>query len=128
LKKILYIFLFFALTGNCFGQNKSDEIFTIVEQMPEFPGGNTEMFGFIQKNIVYPKAEQKKNITGKAFVKFIVEKDGSVSNPEIIKSSGNKKLDKEAVRVVSIMPKWSPGKQNGNLARVYFNLPIVFKL
>ena len=103
------------------------EVYTVIEEMPVFPGGPTEMMKFLQKNINYPNNEKKNNITGKAFVKFIIERDGSVSNPEIVKSSGNENLDQEALRIVSIMPKWKPGYQNGKTVKVYFNLPVIFR-
>lgn len=128
MKNILYIFLFFALAGNCFGQKDSSEVFTVVEAMPEFQGGVQAMMKFMMTNFKYPKEERNKDIQGKTYVKFIVEKDGSVSNPEIAKSSGNENLDKEALRIVSIMPKWTPGMQNGKTVKVYYMMPINFKL
>ncbi|HXU26153.1 MAG TPA: TonB family protein [Bacteroidia bacterium] len=103
------------------------EKYTVVEKMPEFMGGPTEMIKFLQNHLTYPSIEKKNKIMGKSFVKFIVERDGSISNAEIIKSSGNENLDKEAIRVVSIMPNWKPGYQNGKSVRVYFNLPILFR-
>jgi protein TonB len=110
-------------------EEKAPEIFTVVEQMPEFPGGAQEMMKYIVKNIRYPDVEKEANISGRCFVKFVVEMDGSISNVEILKGvPGGSNLDREAVRVVKSMPKWNPGKQNGRAARVFFNLPIVFKL
>ena len=110
-------------------EEKAPEVFTVVEQMPDFPGGPAEMMKFIQKNIHYPEIEKENNISGKCFVKFVVEQDGSISNVEILKGvPGGPNCDKEAVRVVKSMPKWSAGKQNGRAVRVYYNLPIIFKL
>ncbi|MEO8759906.1 MAG: TonB family protein [Bacteroidia bacterium] len=110
-------------------EEKAPEVFTVVEQMPDFPGGPGEMMKYIQKNVHYPEIEKEANIQGKCFVKFVVETDGSISNVEILKGvTGGSGCDKEAVRVVKSMPKWSAGKQNGRPVRVYYNLPIVFRL
>ena len=120
-----------AVPGDATGpvEEKAPEIFMVVEQMPEFPGGAAAMMAYIQKNIHYPEIEKEANIQGKCFVKFVVETDGSISNVEVLKGvSGGAGCDKEAIRVVKSMPKWAPGKNNGRAARVFFNLPIVFKL
>lgn len=110
-------------------EEKAPEIFTVVEQMPEFPGGAAEMMKYIQKNIHYPEIEKEAGITGKCFIKFVVEMDGSITNVEILKGvPGGTGCDKEAARVVKSMPKWNIGKQNGRPVRVYFNVPISFKL
>ncbi|MHB8259640.1 MAG: energy transducer TonB [Bacteroidia bacterium] len=110
-------------------EEKAPEIFTVVEQMPEFPGGAAEMMKYIQKNIHYPEIEKEAGITGRCFVKFVVEQDGSITNVEILKGvAGGAGCDKEAVRVIKSMPKWNIGKQNGRPVRVYFNVPISFKL
>ncbi|MBS1647028.1 MAG: energy transducer TonB [Bacteroidetes bacterium] len=110
-------------------EEKAPEIFTVVEQMPEFPGGPAEMMKYIQKNIHYPEVAKEAGIQGRCFVKFVVESDGSISNVEVLKGvTGGADCDKEAMRVVKSMPKWSAGKQNGRSVRVWFNLPIVFRL
>jgi len=110
-------------------EEKAPEIFTVVEQMPEFPGGAAEMMKYIQKNVRYPEIEKEQNISGKCFVKFVVETDGSISNVEVLKGvTGGPGCDKEAVRVIKSMPKWNIGKQNGRPVRVYFNVPIIFRL
>ncbi len=110
-------------------EEKAPEIFTVVEQMPEFPGGAQEMMKYIQKNVHYPEIEKEANISGKCFIKFVVETDGSISNVEVLKGvAGGPGCDKEAVRVVKSMPKWNIGKQNGRPVRVYFNVPIIFRL
>ena len=115
--------------GNGPVEEKAPEIFTVVEQMPEFPGGAGEMMKYIQKNIHYPEIEKEAGITGKCFVKFVVEQDGSISNVEILKGvAGGPGCDKEAMRVIKSMPKWNIGKQNGRPVRVYFNVPISFRL
>lgn len=105
---------------------KGEELYSAVEVMPEFKGGVQEMFKFINKNQKYPEKEKSAKITGKCVVRFVVEASGKISNPQIFESSGNENLDKEAIRVVSIMPVWEPGKQKGKPVPVNFNLPFRF--
>lgn len=106
-----------------------EQIFTIVEQQPEFPGGYEAMMKFIQKNVNYPQVEKEAGISGTCYVNFVVEKDGSITDVKVLRGvSGGPGCDKEAVRVVKSMPGWKPGKQNGSAVRVYFNLPIKFTL
>jgi protein TonB len=105
-----------------------DEAFTKVEEMPIFHGGDTMLLKFIKKNTVYPKDAKEKNISGRVVVRFIVEKDGSVSNVEIERGV-NPSLDAESVRVVGSLPKFEkPGIQGGKAVRVYYWLPITFAL
>ena len=101
--------------------------FDVVENMPEFPGGTPEMMKFLSTNVKYPEEAYSKGIEGRVMVKFIVEKDGSISNVKVVKSV-SEALDAEAVRVVESMPKWKPGKQNGQLVRVFYTIPITFRL
>jgi protein TonB len=103
------------------------KIFTIVEQMPEFPGGEGELFKFIQQNISYPAMERDNDIQGRVIVGFVVNEDGSVSDVAVKKGVSNG-LDKEAVRVVKLLPKFKPGKQQGKSVKVAYVLPIMFKL
>lgn len=103
------------------------EIFIIVESMPEFPGGQLKMMEYIAKNIKYPQIARESGIQGRVFVSFVVEPDGSISNVKIMRGIGGG-CDEEAVRVVQSMPKWTPGKQRGKTVRVSFNLPVNFKL
>ena len=105
-----------------------ESVYDQVEVKPEFPGGMPALVKYLQENIKYPSAALAEKAQGKAFVRFVVEKDGSITNTEIIKSSGNIYLDKEALRVASNMPKWKPGMQQGKPVRVFFMLPISFKL
>lgn len=104
-----------------------EEILMAVEQDPQFPGGMTALMKYLQKNVNYPAAAQRANISGKVIVQFVVEKDGSVGQVKIIKSVGFG-CDEEATRVVKSMPKWSPGKQNGRPVRVYYTLPVSYTL
>lgn len=106
---------------------KEEEIFVAVEQMAEFPGGTAALMKWLSNNLRYPEAAQQNDIQGRVTVKFVVEKDGRVSNPTIYKGV-DKDLDREALRVVSKMPKWQPGKNNGVPVRSYFNLPVTFRL
>ena len=111
-------------------QNKktsNDKVFEKVEDMPEFPGGEKAMMDFVAQNVQYPKEAMEKEISGRVLVGFIVEKDGSISETEVVKGIGGG-CDEEAVRVVKAMPKWKPGKQKGKPVRVHFMLPLTFKL
>ena len=105
-----------------------ESVYDQVEVKPEFPGGMPALVKYLQENIKYPSAALAEKAQGKAFVRFVVEKDGSITNTEIIKSTGNIYLDKEALRVASNMPKWKPGMQGGKAVNVRFSLPIMFRL
>ena len=104
-----------------------DDPFDVVEQMPEFPGGQEAMMKFLSESVKYPKEASKDGIQGRVVVQFVVEKDGSISEVEVVKKV-NEHLDAEAVRVVNAMPKWKPGKQKGEAVRVKYTLPISFRL
>ena len=103
------------------------EIFKVVEEMPEFPGGAAKMLEYIQKNIKYPMMARESDIQGRVFVNFVVEPDGKISNVEVLRGIGGG-CDEEAVRVVQSMPSWKPGKQRGSAVRCAFTVPIIFKL
>lgn len=106
-----------------------EDVFTIVEKMPEFPGGNQAMMEFIQRNVVYPPIEREYGVRGTVYVTFVVEKDGSLSNVRCLRGvKAGPGLDKEAMRVISSMPVWAPGTQNGRAVRVQYNLPIKFSI
>ena len=104
-----------------------EKIFTFVEEYPEFPGGDKALREFILNNLNYPEIARKTGITGTVYVQFVVEKDGSISDVKVVRGIGGG-CDEEAVRVVKSMPRWKPGKQRGQPVRVYFTLPIEFKL
>ena len=106
---------------------KNDQIFDVVEQMPEYPGGMQALFEFLKENIKYPEDAQKQKVEGRVLAKFVVETDGSISNIEVVKHAFPS-LDAEAVRVIQAMPKWSPGKQKGQAVRVKYVVPINFNL
>ena len=105
----------------------NDEVLKVAEKMPEYPGGTSELFKFMGNNIKYPEQAKKENIEGKVFVNFIVEKDGSISNVQISQGIG-RGCDEESIRVVNLMPNWTPGENNGEKVRVEFTLPINYKL
>lgn len=108
-------------------ENDSLEIFISAETMPEFVGGEIELSKFLSKNIIYPKLAKENNFEGRVIVRFVVEKDGTISNTDILRKLGFG-CDEEVIRLVKTMPKWVPGKQNGKPVRVYYTLPIVFEL
>ena len=110
-------------------ENKADrnEIFTAVEDQPEFPGGTSAMYKFIRENMVYPASAKKANIEGRVFIKFVVRKDGSIGQKEILKGIGYG-CDEEALEVIDKMPDWKPGYQNGRPVNVWFTMPFFFDL
>ena len=106
---------------------KKEEIFAAVEQMPQFPGGEAELMKYVTNHIKYPTMAAENNIQGRVVVKFVVKKDGSVGEVQVLRGK-DPDLDKEAVRVVRTLPKFIPGKMNGQAVSVWFTLPINFKL
>jgi hypothetical protein len=137
-------------------QQGDDQIFDLVEQMPQFPGGEVKLMEFLAKNLKYPEIATEKGVQGRVLVRFIVEKDGSLTSPEVVAKSpgigkvipievidgmtekerqdaeahnaGVKALQEEAIRVVKAMPKWTPGKQKGKAVRCRFTIPVVYRL
>lgn len=106
---------------------EEEEIFHVVEEEPEFPGGMEALYKYLGESIKYPQLAKENNIEGKVYVTFVVEKDGSIANPRILRDIGGG-CGNEAIRVVKAMPKWKAGKQRGKNVRVQFNLPVSFKL
>ena len=106
---------------------ESKPVFTIVEEMPSFPGGDAERNKFLAENIQYPQQATENGIQGTVYVSFVVDSKGNVTDVKILRGIGGG-CDEEALRVVRMMPKWHPGKQNGKNVRVLFNMPIYFKL
>ena len=107
--------------------NTNDKTFDVVEQMPEFPGGQIAMLDFLSKNIRYPEEAHKAGIQGRVVATFVVEKDGSISNAKVMRSI-DPLLDAEALRVINSMPNWIPGKQDGKPVAVKYTVPVSFKL
>ena len=103
-----------------------EDVFMVVEESPEFPGGINALMGYLRDNMVIPDSCRENNIQGRVLVTFIVEKDGSITKPVVVKSV-NHLLDAEALRLVSAMPKWKPGKQNGETQRVKFAIAVNFR-
>ena len=104
-----------------------EEIFRSVEQMPQFPGGDQALMKYLSSHINYPPMAAENNVQGKVVVQFVVEKDGKVGEVKVIRSV-DKDLDREAVRVCKTLPKFTPGRQNGQAVRVWYTLPVQFKL
>ena len=103
------------------------EIFTVVEEMPSFPGGMGECMKFLSKNINYPSISQENGVQGRVIVQFVVNTDGSIVDPVVVRGV-DPYLDKEALRVIKMMPKWSPGKQRNKPVRVKYTVPVMFRL
>ncbi len=108
-------------------EQKEEEVFVVVEEMPEFPGGVVALRTYLAQAVKYPVIAQENGIQGKVYVNFVVNKDGSVSNAKIARGV-DPSLDAEALRVVSTLPKWKPGKQRGAPVRVSYTVPINFQL
>ncbi len=106
---------------------EEETIFQVVEEMPSFPGGEAECMKFLSKNIKYPTIAQENGIQGRVILQFVVNKDGSIVDVTVARSV-DPYLDKEAIRVVQMMPKWKPGKQRGKPVRVKYTLPVMFRL
>lgn len=142
--KLLSIFLFLFVSTSIFAKTnetvkiknanyldttkvEADPVFLVVENQPEFPGGEKALVEFIAKNVKYPPTAINYKIEGKVYVSFIIEKDGSLSNIKVMKGIGGS-CDEEARRVISLLPNFIPGRQNGRLVRVQYFVPINFKL
>jgi protein TonB len=108
-------------------QKQEAEIFTVVEEQPQYPGGEGALMTYLQQNIKYPEEAKELGIQGRVFVTFVVEVDGSITDVRVLRGIGGG-CDQEAIRVVQSMSKWVPGKQRGVPVRVQFNLPIKFTL
>lgn len=103
------------------------KIFTVVEQMPMYPGGDGALMGYLRDNIHYPTVAAENGVQGRVVVGFVVERDGSITDVNILRGV-DPSLDREAMRVVKSMPKWTPGKQNGSAVRVKYQVPVSFRL
>lgn len=131
--KITFAFFLIVLAKIAFAQQQSqvqsdeDKIFSFVEDSAEFPGGLGALTNYLSRKLKYPKEARKAKIEGKVTVQFVIERDGSISNVEIMKGV-HQDLDNEAMRVVKLMPKWKPGKQGGKEVRQSYALPLTFKL
>lgn len=108
-------------------EKEEKTIFIAVESMPEYPGGETELYKYLGNSINYPEQARNLGLQGKVYVTFVVERDGSIANPKVLRDIGGG-CGEEALRVVRSMPKWKPGKQHGKNVRVQYNLPVLFQL
>jgi protein TonB len=115
------------LNNQIVGEDTISAPYSVVEQMPEFPGGEAALQKYLANSIKYPRIATENGIQGKVYVNFVVDKGGSISNVKIVRGVDSS-LDQEAVRVIKAMPKWIPGKQNGEAVRVSFTVPINFVL
>ena len=106
---------------------KNQKVFDVVEQMPEYPGGIQALFEYLSQNVKYPADAEKQKVEGRVIATFVVETDGTINNVEVVKPVFPS-LDAEAIRVLSGMPKWTPGKQSGKEVRVKYTVPINFHL
>ena len=107
---------------------EEEVIYTVVEHMPEYSGGNQAMIDYINDNLRYPIDAQNKGIQGRAICQFVINKDGRVVDVQVVRSTGNSSLDNEAIRLISSMPKWKPGMQRGKPVRVKYTVPVNFRL
>lgn len=106
---------------------QGDKVFTVVEHMPEYPGGVNACVNFIKDNLKYPAEAAAKGVQGRVIVQFVVNEDGAISNPRIVRSV-DPALDAEAIRVIKLMPKWKPGMQRGQAVKVKYTVPVTFNL
>ena len=108
----------------------TDEVFDfqVVDKKPKFPGGTTSLQSYINRSLKYPQVSRENNSQGRVIVRFIINSDGTVTSPQVVRSSGDCNLDMEAVRVIESMPKWKPGKHKGKPVCVFFTLPVIFRL
>ena len=109
-------------------EEEEEVIFVVVETMPEFPGGQQALFKYLSENVKYPVIAQENGIQGRVICQFVVNRDGSIVDVEVVRSGGDPSLDKEAIRVIKSMPKWKAGQQRGKPVRVKYTLPVNFKL
>ena len=108
-------------------QESQEKVYDVVEEMPSFPGGQSALMQYLGNNVQYPFDAQENGVQGRVIISFVVEDDGSISHVKVA-ISADPALDREAMRVVETMPKWIPGKQNGECVRVRYSVPVVFRL
>lgn len=130
MKKLLFLLFLAGLCRSASAQEAAPlpvqrEVLTTVEQMPEFPGGNSALYKYLSKKIKYPKKAKKEKTEGKVVVRFVVEPDGSLSNPVVLSKVGDG-CEEEILRVIRKMPRWNPGRQNDAFVAVYYTLPVSF--
>jgi protein TonB len=148
MKKILFLFLSFIIFYSAKAQtqgtdipdldkidikepagvkNTSEKTYSAVDQNPQFPGGIEEFYNFMKTNLRYPSIAKQKEIQGKVFVSFVVDRDGSLTDVKVVKSL-SRETDAEAIRLIQSSPKWNPGVQNGKPVRIKYTAPVIFSL
>lgn len=144
MKKHILLLLFFGFLSFGFSQidesiemvptiresdqvSDSNVVFSVVEQMPEFPGGDEARMLFLSKNIKYPRSAKEDGIQGNVYATFVVEKDGTLSDIKILRGLSSD-INAEVIRVINLFPKWNPGKQRGKVVRVQYSMPFRFLL
>ena len=125
MKKMFLIMFFMAFVSVSAYSQSDDEVYIMVEKRAEFPGGQSEMLKYIQDNRQYPDEAKENDVHGKVLVRFIVERDGTLSDVKVMRGIGSG-CDEEAVRVITSMPKWKPGEQGGKTVRTSLTLPATF--
>ena len=136
MKKTTLFLLSFIIfgTANSYSQEnqlqseETDSIYLSSEQQPEFPGGQNAMFKYIADNVICPLSARKNGFQGRAYCQFVVNKSGDLADITVVKSCGNKDLDQEAIRVIGSMPKWTPGRNAGEIVRVKYTIPVLYKI
>lgn len=130
MKKLVFlaIALFLGSMASLAKEEKNDSVYQVVDELPTFKGGVQKFMEWMSSNIQYPKTAKAAGAEGRAIVRFVVNKNGTISDVKIMKSTGNEELDNEAMRVVCASPKWKPGKINGKTVRTMMNQPIMFRL
>ncbi len=108
-------------------QEEEEEVYSFADKMPQFPGGNAELMKYIDENLIYPPTAKEKGIQGRVIVRFVVKSDGSIGNAQVIRSL-DPECDKEAIRVIKSLPKWTPGEASGTPVAVWFTAPVPFSL
>lgn len=123
-----FICFFFMMALSMNAQSESStEVYDVVDEIPSFPGGDSSLMMFLAQNIKYPVTAQENGVQGRVIVSFVVETDGSITDVKVARSV-DPYLDREAMRVVKAMPKWTPGKKDGKPVRVKYTTPVVFRL
>ncbi|MBR5781508.1 MAG: energy transducer TonB [Bacteroidales bacterium] len=128
MKKLFLIMFFMAFVSvNAYSQSddSDNEVYSMVDERAQFPGGQNEMLKYLQENLQYPEAAKANNVHGRVIVKFIVERDGSLSDIKVMKGIGSG-CNEEAIRLIQSMPKWKPGKNKGKEVRVSMMVPVNF--
>ncbi len=122
--KLIYLIAFLFFNSTLFSQKDSaTTVYEFTEVLPEFPGGQTKLFEFLNQNLVLPQLNTDSQIQGKIYVKFVIKKDGSIDDIQVIEGI-HENFNLEVIRVIKLMPKWVPGMQNGRAVDCYFTLPI----